>query len=86
MNHEPLCNWEWFYHPEGRSIRRCTCDLISRVREDERKKVVEIKIDGCDVYTTGNLTWIAVSQESWYTFKSFETYDDALAYIQQERK
>lgn len=38
MNHDPLCNWEWFYHPGGRTVSRCTCDLIARVRADEQKK------------------------------------------------
>ncbi len=39
--HDLLCNWEWFYHPGGRSVSRCTCDLIARVRADERRMQVE---------------------------------------------
>lgn len=41
MNHEPLCNWEWFYHPGGRTVSRCTCDLIRAVRADVAETIAQ---------------------------------------------
>jgi hypothetical protein len=76
MTHDPLCEWD------GNPHSHCDCDLIAKVRKDERYRAIENAVNVVLRMPSGAVMEIACAACNWdYGYESdladlFGAYDD----------